>query len=295
MAIILITGSSSGFGMLAAARLAAAGHTVYATMRDLKKKEDLLEEVGRRGAKVRLLELDVTKDPTIAAAVKQVEADEGRLHVLVNNAGYGIGGFFEDLQEAEIRAQFETNLFGVQKVTRHCLPLLRKTAAESEKNGSVKIINISSGQGRSALPGLGAYSASKFALEGFSESLHIELLSFGVQVVLLEPGGYRTKIFTDNSRQAAGAGDPNSPYTPLSKALDRRIAALVASEKGIGDPEDVAKMIEKVVNQAKPRLRYRVGSGGTLRMLAIALLPFRWYAALVHRMIFGQREPTPHT
>ncbi|MFQ6608700.1 MAG: SDR family NAD(P)-dependent oxidoreductase, partial [Fidelibacterota bacterium] len=112
MKVILITGCSSGFGMLSAARLAAAGHTVYATMRNLDKKNELLNEVNRRSAKIHLLRLDVTDNVSIVTAIRQVEAEQGRLDILINNAGYGIGGFFEDLTEGEIREQMETNFFG---------------------------------------------------------------------------------------------------------------------------------------------------------------------------------------
>ena len=129
MSVVLITGCSSGFGMLAAVRLASGGHAVYATMRNLAKKDDLLAESARRGGEIRILELDVTKDDSIITAVEQIELEEGCIDVLINNAGYAIGGFFEDLTEQEIRDQMETNFFGVQKVTRAVLPVMRKTAA----------------------------------------------------------------------------------------------------------------------------------------------------------------------
>ncbi len=197
MSVVLITGCSSGFGMLAAVRLASGGHAVYATMRNLAKKDDLLAESARRGGEIRILEREVTIDESIISAVEQIELEEGCIDVLINNAGYAIGGFFEDLTEQEIHDQMETNFFGVQKVTRAVLPLMRKTAAKT--NSNPKILNISSVSGRSAFPGMGAYGASKFALEGFSESLYHELLPLGIYVALIEPGAFRTKIFTEKT------------------------------------------------------------------------------------------------
>ncbi len=201
--VILITGCSSGFGMLTAGKLAAAGHTIYATMRNLQKQNALMLELEQRDTMCQILHLDVTEDKSINKVIDTIEKQAGRLDVLINNAGYGIGGFFEDLSEDEIRSQFETNFFGVQKVTRSALPLMRATASKSGKIFSTKIINISSAQGRSTLPGLGAYGASKFALEGFSESLYFELQPFGIEVVILEPGTYLTKAIDENSHEAA--------------------------------------------------------------------------------------------
>ena len=157
MSVVLITGCSSGFGMLSAARLAAAGHTVYASMRNLQKRETLLEEVKRRGGELKLLKLDVTDNATIDDAMNKIESEKGRLDILINNAGYGLGGFFEDVSEREFRDQMETNFFGVLEVTRRALPLMRKSSADY---GGAKIINISSVQGRAPIPGMGAYALS---------------------------------------------------------------------------------------------------------------------------------------
>ena len=288
MSVILITGCSSGFGMVSAARLAAAGHTVYATMRNLSKQGELLGEVDRRGGMVRILKLDVTDDETIGTVIQQINKEVGRLEILINNAGYGIGGFFEDLTEQEIREQMETNFFGVQKVIRHALSLLRKTAAMDLSDGSVKIINISSGQGRSSTPGLGAYAASKFALEGFSESLNFELHPFDIRVVLVEPGSYQTKIFSDNIRIAEKASDPDSPYAAYSRMLEKRFRLLLTSGSEMGNPEDVAKLIEKIVNNPRPRLRYPIGPRTRLRFFLRAILPFSWFASLVRKSLFGK-------
>ena len=164
--IILITGCSSGFGMLTSARLAAAGHTIYATMRNMQKQDTLKLELKRRNTECHILPLDVTNDNSINKVINTIEKQDSRLDVLINNAGYGIGGFFEDLSEDEIRSQFETNFFGVQKVTRSALPLMRATASKSGKDFSTKIINISSAQGRSSLPGLGGLRCIKICARG---------------------------------------------------------------------------------------------------------------------------------
>src|SRR5271163_4899610 len=153
--VILITGCSSGFGLLTAVRLAAQGHFVWATMRDLSKKNFLEEELARRNAQATIRELDVTKPATIKNVVEEIQKTHSHIDVLINNAGYGIAGFFEDLGEEEIRSQMETNFFGVQKVCREVIPLMRQRSQG-------KIINISSIAGQVATPCLGAYNASKW-------------------------------------------------------------------------------------------------------------------------------------
>ncbi len=289
MSVILITGCSSGFGMLSSVRLATSGHTVYATMRNLDKQDDLLEEAKRRDTQVKLMQLDVTDDESIQAVVGQIESEEGRLDVLINNAGYGIAGFFEDLSEKEIRDQMETNFFGVQKVTRHALPLMRKTAAD---RGGVKIINISSVQGRSPIPALGAYATSKWALEGFSEGLYHELRPFDIHVVSVEPGAYRTKILAENGRMAEAARDEDSPYAPFTSVFQKRIRRQLEKETpGLGgDAEVVARLIEKIVDTSHPRFRYLIGGQARLSVLLRSLLPFSLFSRLISRVMFGKVE-----
>ena len=290
--------------MLTAARLAAAGHTVYATLRNFEKRNDLLEEVKRLGGEVQLCQLDVTDELSIRTTIQKIVTEAGRLHILINNAGYGIGGFFEDLTEEEVRAQFETNFFGVQKVTRAALPLLRSTASRSDNSWSVQIINISSVQGRSALPGMSAYAASKFALEGFSESLVHELRPLGIHVVIVEPGAYQTRIFSENARLAERAFDPQSPYIAFSVRMWERANRVTRSSKFAGDPEKVARLLEKIINQPQPRPRYLIGRLAQLRLLLQKMLPWKLYSNLVQKIAFGDGpinalnnldEGNPHT
>jgi NAD(P)-dependent dehydrogenase (short-subunit alcohol dehydrogenase family) len=286
MSVILITGCSSGFGMLSAARLAAAGYTVYASMRDLTKKEELLAEVSSRGGEVQTVRLDVNDPTSVADALQFVSSEEGRLDVLVNNAGYGLGGFFEDVSDSEFRAQMETNFFGLLTVTREALPLMRKTASQ---HGRAKIINISSVQGRAPIPGLGAYATSKWAVEGFSEALYHELAPLGIDVVIVEPGSYRTEIFTTNAHVAEKAGDEASPYARFSEAFKRKIESMTDGGKvGMGDdPEVVARLIERIVESKSRKLRYVVGRQAKLRILMRALLPTRRYTKVLRKALFG--------
>jgi len=285
--IILITGCSSGFGMLTSARLAAAGHTIYATMRNMQKQDTLKLELKRRNTECHILPLDVTNDNSINKVINTIEKQDSRLDVLINNAGYGIGGF---LSEDEIRSQFETNFFGVQKVTRSALPLMRATASKSGKDFSTKIINISSAQGRSTLPGLGAYGASKFALEGFSESLYFELQPFGVEVVILEPGTYSTKAIDDNSHEADAGLEGDSPYANYTKRLKELHNNILITKKGVGDPENVAIMIEDIINRKRNKLRYLAGTQAKIRVLMRTILPFSWFSRIINSFIMGSKN-----
>lgn len=287
MSVVLITGCSSGFGMLTAARLAARGHVVYASMRDLSRKEDLLNEVKKRGGEVHLVQLDVTDDDSISKAAQQIGEEQRALHILMNNAGYGIGGFFEDLTEEEIRDQMETNFFGVQKVTRAFLPLLRQTAFNPGES-PVQIMNVSSPQGRSPYPGVGAYAASKSALEGFSESLYFELKPFSISVVVLEPGAHWTPGFGHNARRGRKAGNPESPYSPLVKRVEARRQRVLETGFGVGDPENVARIVEKIMEDPNPRFRYVIGTVAKIRLFLRNHIPFRWFGSLLIRLVYGK-------
>lgn len=279
--IILITGTSSGFGLLIAARLASKGHTVIASMRNPEKKIELLSEVNMRGGRLDVLELDLTDDNSIAAAINQVSSKYDRLDVVINNAGYALGGFFEDLTEEEIREQLETNFFGVQKVTRAVIPLMRP-----QKNGL--IINISSIAGCYGAFGLGAYNASKWALEGFSESLYHELSFFGIKVCLVEPGSYPTKIFTDNARYAKKFNNTGSPYYEVSQYLKNKINTHVADLKK--NPEDVARIVEKLVNSKNPRFRNFTDLQGKMLIGLRKILPFKLYTRLYRKAILNNQK-----
>jgi NAD(P)-dependent dehydrogenase (short-subunit alcohol dehydrogenase family) len=262
--VILVTGCSSGFGLLTAARLAAQGHVVWATMRDLRREQPLLNELAKRQTQAVIRELDVTKPSTIKNVVEEIQKTHGLIDVLINNAGYGIGGFFEDLTDEEIRSQMEVNFFGVQNVCREVIPLMRK-----RRQG--KIINISSIAGQVASPCLGAYNTSKWALEAFSESLYYELGLFGISVVIVEPGSYPTKIFTQNAHYAKNFENAQSPYFSFSQKLKNMSQENI--RKLNRDPDDVARLIENIVNKSHPRLRYVSDFSTWSRMMAQKILP----------------------
>ncbi len=278
--VILITGCSSGFGLLTAARLAASGHIVWATMRDLKGKGDLENELTKRNAQAVIRVLDVTQPANIKNVVDEIQQKHTAIDVLVNNAGYGVAGFFEDLTPGEIRSQMETNFFGVQDVCRQIIPLMRQRR-------SGKIINVSSIAGRIASPCLGAYNSSKWALEGFSESLYFELGLFGVSVVLVEPGFYPTNIFTKNAHYACGYENARSPYFHFGQKLKNLTQRNVRRLKR--DPEKVARLIEHIINEPHPRMRYISDFPSWLRVMAQKILPPRLTLEIFRRFVYENR------
>ncbi len=276
--VILITGCSSGFGLLTAARLAARGHFVWATMRDTSKAQGLQEELNRRKAHATIRPLDVTKPDGIKNVVEEIQKEHHTIDVLINNAGYGIGGFFEDLSEEDIRRQMEVNFFGVQNVCRQVIPLMRRCSKG-------RIINISSISGQTASPCLGAYSASKWALEAFSESLSYEMKLFGIDVVLVEPGSYPTKIFSDNARYAIDFDNPQSPYYSMSQKLKEMSLNHVKGLKR--DPEDIARLILYIVETSRPRLRYIPDFSSWLHVFLRKSLPPSVYGYFLRKAIYG--------
>jgi NAD(P)-dependent dehydrogenase (short-subunit alcohol dehydrogenase family) len=258
----LITGAGSGFGLLTAVELARRGFRVCAGLRDLSRAERLDEAARAAGVAVEKLALDVTDERTIAKAV----GDAGPIDVLVNNAGYGLGGFLEDVTMDELRLQFETNFFGLVAMTKAVIPGMRE-----RRRGHV--INVSSISGRFAAPGVSAYCSSKWAVEGLSESLRHELRPLGVWVTLVEPGTFRTDIFGRNRRVARRADDPGSPFYDRSRNLERVVERNLA--RSTADPQAVADVIAKVALSKRPRLRYLVGKDARGQAFGKAVLPFR--------------------
>ena len=261
--VLLITGCRSGFGLLTAVTAARAGHTVYAGLRDPNTADALRE--AAKGLPVKPIALDVVSPEQRQAAVAQILQDEGRLGGLVNNAGIALGGYLEQLEEDELRRVLEVNLISVWALTRLALPTMRA-------QGRGHIINVSSIAGLLALPGLGAYAASKFALEGMSEALRHEVAPFGVQVCLVEPGPYKTDILGRNRTLGRNALDTTSayaPYTRRAEALFDRIAA-----QGSGDPQDVADAIVALLHDPSPGLRNVLGGSARVRAMMKRVLPF---------------------
>ncbi len=252
---ILITGTSSGFGYVTALYLARKGHKIYATMRDLKKSKF-------KHKNIKVMKLDVLDKKSIKKAVSKIK----RLDVLINNAGYVEAGFFEDLSEKEIRNQMETNFFGIINVTKECIGLLKKSSG--------KVINLSSISGLAGFPALSAYCASKYAIEGLSESLRLELATQGISVFLIEPAAYDTEIFKKNLRIAKHSLDKKSPYYKLSKRI-RSVAGKNARKNIL----EIALIIEKIILEKRKRFRHRAGPSGFLMLKKV--LPFSIYEWLI--------------
>lgn len=273
--VAFITGTSSGFGLLTAVVLAGKGYKVIATMRDLSKKEALLQEAARAGvdanALIEAVRLDVTDTEEVSRVVSGVLAKYGAIDVLINNAGFALGGFVEEVPLEDWRQQMETNFFGLIAVTKAVLPSMRE-----RRSGT--IVNIGSVSGRIAFPGYAPYAASKFAVEGFSESLRHEMAPFGVRVVLVEPGAYRTAIW---DKGLAGIRTSEaSPYAGPMKAMMNYSARAAASAP---DPREVAELVGRIADARSPRLRYALGRGSALLLAAKALLPWSWLEGAIRR------------
>jgi NAD(P)-dependent dehydrogenase (short-subunit alcohol dehydrogenase family) len=246
----IVTGSSSGFGELIAIELAKTGFQVIATMRNLNKKEHLLKlaEAEEVKDKITIYQLDVTRHETIEKFKEYIQCLDS-VDLLVNNAGYAQGGFSEELSVGEYRTQFETNFFGVIAVTNAILPYMRK-------QGSGRIINMSSISGRFGFPGLSAYVSSKHALEGYSESLRLELKPLGIDVVLIEPGSYKTNIWQSIENVSLSN---ESPYELMKDSI---LKILTTGQDSYGNPHDVARLAAQIAsNENTPTLRYPIGKG----------------------------------
>jgi NAD(P)-dependent dehydrogenase (short-subunit alcohol dehydrogenase family) len=251
--IALVTGSSSGIGFETALHLARNGFKTYASMRNLEKSKNITQIANKEKLPLEIIRLDVNDDTSVKQAIDEiVAAEHQRVDVLVNNAGYGLFGALENLSIAEIKAQFETNFFGVIRVTQKVLPVMRQ-----QKSGT--IVNISSVGGRMGLPGLSAYHSTKFALEGLSESISYELEPFGIKVVVIEPGFIRTNIM-NSSMIAKKAQDPTSPYFSLTQQLERSFKSAMQNTSSSSPPEEVAKVVLQAVTSESPKLRYAIGN-----------------------------------
>jgi len=269
---VLVTGCSSGIGRAVALRLRRGRWEVWASARRL---EDLGELAS---AGCRTLALDVTDEASMEAAVAAVEETHGSVGALVNNAGYSQSGALETLPLDSVRRQFETNVFGVLRLAQLVLPGMRRA-------GRGRIVNVSSMGGRFTLPGGGAYHATKHALESLSDALRVEVRGFGVQVVVVQPGLIRTG-FADTAERSLGAAEDREegPYA----AFNRSVAEITrdAYESGTmarlgGEPDDVARVIERALEARRPRARYRVTPSARLLLTLRAVLPDRFWDAFV--------------
>lgn len=240
--IILITGASSGIGKTCAEHLAQQGHRVFGTSR----RAPFPPQAAQPGSP-EMIQMDVNQDASVRRGVDFILQEAGRLDVVVNNAGFGLAGPVEDTTIEEAQEQFETNFFGVLRVCRAVLPAMRERR-------SGYIVNISSLGGIIALPYQALYSATKFAVEGLTEALRMEMRPFGVHVVLIEPGDTSTQ-FTANRRVALAARE-NRAY---AEWYERTIEIVEADELGGAAPGEVARLLERIINHPSPRPRYKVG------------------------------------
>jgi NADP-dependent 3-hydroxy acid dehydrogenase YdfG len=244
---VLVTGCSSGIGRATAIHLAANGHTVYASARRLESIADL-EQHG-----CRLLALDVTDDASRAAAVRAVEAEDGAVGALVNNAGYSQSGAIETVPLDEVRRQFETNVFGLVGMCQLVLPAMR-----AQHYG--RIVNVSSMGANFTFPGGGFYHATKYAVEAISDALRFEVKGFGIDVAIIQPGLITTK-FGETAAHAVGETGDEGPYgdfnAKVAQATEDIYSKGPARHLGAG-PEAVAKVIERAITAKSPKIRYRV-------------------------------------
>ena len=248
--VAVVTGSSTGIGYETSLILARNGFLTYATMRNLNKSENIKLVATKENLPIQIKQLDVTDDVSVTNAIQAISSEAGRIDVLVNNAGYGLNGAFEDLAMDEIKAQYETNVFGLIRTSQAVLPIMRK-----QKSGT--IVNISSGAGRFGLPGASAYVSTKFAVEGLSESMSYELEPFGIKVVIVEPGVIRTNFF-DGLVVAKKSQDPNSPYSQIMQKTANGFEEMMKNASS--SPDLVAKVVLNAIRDENPSLRYLAGS-----------------------------------
>ena len=272
---VLITGCSTGIGRATAERLARGPHPVYATARGIDDIRDL-EQVG-----CHVLRLDVTDEASMRAAVEVVTAEHGAIGALVNNAGYSQSGALETMSMEAVRRQFETNVFGLLRLSQLVLPGMRA-------QGWGRIVNVSSMGGRMTFPGGGAYHATKHAVEALSDAMRMEVAGFGVDVVVIEPG----VIITEFGRAAARAVEPDDgPYATFNAAVAERTER--AYESGAmrllgGRPRAVARVIERAIDARRPRTRYRITPGARLLIGWRRLVPDR-----IWDQTMGRAYPRP--
>jgi NAD(P)-dependent dehydrogenase (short-subunit alcohol dehydrogenase family) len=260
--VAIVTGASSGIGEETAKRLAGLGYTVYAAARRVERMSHLT------ASGITPVKVDVTDDDALAAFVEDVVAESGRVDVLVNNAGYGSYGSVEDVPMAEARRQFDVNVFGLARLTQLVLPHMRR-------QGGGYVVNVSSVGGKIYEPLGGWYHSTKFAVEGLSDSLRLELKPFGIDVVVIQPGAIKTEwggIAIDNLRKRSGEG--------AYKEQVRQLSAFFGQADRGSEPKVIADVIVKAVRARRPKTRYAAGFGAGPILFARRVLPDRGFDAL---------------
>jgi NAD(P)-dependent dehydrogenase (short-subunit alcohol dehydrogenase family) len=248
---VLITGCSSGIGYATCLVFARNNFMTYGSVRDISKAEKIQEITNSEKLPLKIVRLDVNDGESIRIAIQSIVSDSGRIDVLINNAGYGMFGPIEEISIEEIKKQFETNFFGIIRLIKGIVPIMRK-----QRSGT--IVNISSMVGRFGVPLNSAYVSSKFALEGLTESISFELEEFGIKVILVEPGVVKTNFFQNLKIKGT---DAKSPYYKL---MDKRITFLkTAMKNSLSSSDQVANTILHAVNSRDPDLRYVIGNDAT--------------------------------
>jgi NADP-dependent 3-hydroxy acid dehydrogenase YdfG len=258
---VLVTGASSGIGRATAIAFAGRGHQVFAAAR----REEVLADLAAQTPNIKAVGLDVTDAESVRQAWAKIEASAGGkgVDVLVNNAGFALAGPIEVLADADVRRQFDTNVFGLLTMTRTVLPAMRQ-------RGSGRIVNISSLVGRTTFPGMGVYGATKYCVEAISDALRQEVAGFGIQVVIIEPGFVATSLGEAADGRPADQGHAPDAYAAMTAAGTRYVAGQVA--KGIA-PEQVAAAIVKAAEHRSPRARYVVPGSARPRIGLLTTLP----------------------
>ncbi len=266
--VILITGASSGIGNATARMLAANGNIVYGAARRVERMKDL------EAAGIKVLAMDVTDDESLQRGIATIMKNEGSIDVLVNNAGYGSYGALEDVPMTEARYQFDVNIFGLARLTQLVLPHMR-----TQRSG--RIINISSIGGKIGEPHGSWYHATKYAVEGLSDSLRMELKQFNIDVVIIEPGAILTE-WNEIAREHLYKVSGNTAYKDLA---NRHIKMLANADKSASKPEAVAKYIVKAINANRPKTRYAAAGGAAVILFLRKILTDRMFDSLMLGMM----------
>jgi NAD(P)-dependent dehydrogenase (short-subunit alcohol dehydrogenase family) len=246
--VAVVTGSSTGIGFETALLLARSGFHTYGTMRNLKKSKNITEIANIENLPLTVVQLDVNDGRSVKDAISQIVTENKRIDVLVNNAGYGLFSPIEDVTLGQVKEQFETNFFGAVRVMHEVIPTMRR-----QRNGT--IVNVSSVAGRIGIPLYSAYASSKFALEGLSESVKYELNEFGINIILIEPGVIRTKIF-ENVKTGDVRSSSESPYSDLIEGASKGFGKMMDNSSS---PKLVAEAILNAITSKEPEIRYAVG------------------------------------
>ena len=273
--VILVTGATAGIGRATALSFAREGHHVIAAGRRVDALESLRGEAG--DARLDIVLMDVSDEASVRRAFDEIDrlTDARGVDVLVNNAGYGLPGPLGDIGDAALRAQYETNVFGLMRVTRAAMPAMIRSR-------SGRIINVSSVGGRVSFPFFGAYNSTKYAVEALSDALRIEVGAFGIDVALIEPGPIKTEFAERSLTAVASVRREGSPWADVYARAD---ALAAESERMAGKPEEVVRAIRHAATARRPRVRYVMPRSAAIGLFFMRLLPTRWLDAVLARFV----------